>query len=88
MAKVDYLTHYRKFQKFNGSLRQFCESRRPKLPFEATKKAFQRIKNGDGAGTKKKGKSVPKSSPDRVGVRLTFLYLIEWECKCASLTPS
>ncbi|MCK5611314.1 terminase small subunit [Candidatus Pacearchaeota archaeon] len=64
MAKVNYLIHYEKFQKYDGSLRKYCESRRPKLNYESTKKTFQKIKKGEYKGNKKSLKKSPIIPPD------------------------
>lgn len=64
MATPDYIIHFKKFQQFGGTLREFCNTRRPKLSFEATKKAFQRIRKGDKVGTRNKPKVSPKSPPN------------------------
>lgn len=61
MATPDYQKHSEKYKKFDGTLREFCNTRRPKLSFEATKKAFQRIKKGDKVGTKRKPKMSQES---------------------------
>lgn len=60
MAKTDYSKHFKLFQKFTGTLREFCETRRPKLEVGPTKSAFKRIKKGVIAGSKKKKKRDPQ----------------------------
>ncbi|MBU2648154.1 hypothetical protein KKI24_25835 [bacterium] len=44
MAKIDYLSVYKRFQKYDGTLKQFCETRRPKLGYSATKKGISRLR--------------------------------------------
>lgn len=48
MKKRDYLEHYKKFEKLNAetgiSLQKYCDTRRPKLKYNAVKVAFMRIR--------------------------------------------
>lgn len=60
MSKVNYQKHYQQFKKYAGSLRKYCDSRRPKLNYESTKKTFQRLKKGEESGNKKPKKNSPK----------------------------
>lgn len=60
MAKVNYQPHYEKFQKYDGSLRKYCDSRRPRLNPDATKSAFKRIKKGVKDGSNKPVRKTPK----------------------------
>jgi len=58
MAKIDYLSLYKRSQKFDGTQKQFCETRRPKLSYVAFKKGVSRLRK---QGKIEKKVKVPKT---------------------------
>ena len=44
MANIDYLSYYKRLQKFDGTQKQFCETRRPKLNYSAFKTGISRLR--------------------------------------------
>ena len=44
MPKTDYFGAHKKFEGYDRTLKEFCATRRPKLGYNATKKAFSRLR--------------------------------------------
>ena len=60
MAKTDYQKHFDKYKKFDGNLRVYCDTRKPKLAYDATKSAFKRIKKRVATGSAKSKRTTQK----------------------------
>ncbi len=65
MAKTDYVKHYKLFEKYDGSLRKYCESRRPALEYDPTKSAFKRIKKRVAEGSPITSRKDPAKTPKK-----------------------
>ena len=47
-AKYNYKLLYKRYLESGLSLKKYCENRKEKLPYDTVKKAFQKLKKGDG----------------------------------------